>query len=384
MELSKRPSLAFGLGGLAVAAATAAVLAGVPAAERPGPVPPPRQTPGQTPPPTPGQPAASPPRLAIDGPRFTIDGTPRFLVLVSYFDALRASDAVLEADFAWLRQHGIDGLRIFPNWWRCEEVRRCGGHPGPDTLLAPDGRVRPERLARLRQVLAKAAQHRLVIDLSFARETVRDAQGTMPAAAQYANGLAAALKALGALPHVMVDIQNEVYQNRLYAEKAAEDAPKVAALTARLTAKGRIVFVSTNSPEAERYVYRGGAGACPAGAAPSDVIAVHDAREPNWHDRTPAVVRELVAMAARRGPRPIYLQEPMAWQDERSPDRLERFLDAAARAKRAGAAAWTFHTRSAFILRDGRSLQAQMSADERRFVERVRARVDAAAPTPVP
>ena len=87
-----------------------------------------------------------------------------------------------------------------------------------------------------------------------------------------------------------------------------------------------------------------------------------------------------MAMAARRGPRPVYLQEPMAWQDEGSPDRLERFLDAAARAKRAGAAAWTFHTRSAFILRDGRSLQAQMSTDERRFVERVRARVDAAAP----
>jgi hypothetical protein len=323
----------------------------------------------------------APPALAIDGSRFTVDGTPRFLVLVSYFDALRASDAVLDADFAWLRRHGIDGVRIFPNWWRCAEVRRCGGHPGADTLMAaPDGRLRPERLARLQRVLATAARHRLVVDLSFARETVRDPQDAMLPVAQYADALAAALPALGPAPHVMVDLQNEVYQNRLYADGAAEDAPKVAALVGRLAAKGRIVFVSTNSPEAERYVYCGVAGACPAGAAPSDVIAVHDAREANWHDRTPAVVRELVAMAARRGPRPVYLQEPMAWQDERSPDRLERFLDAAARAKRAGAAAWTFHTRSAFILRDGRSLQAQMSADERRFVERVRARVDAAAP----
>ena len=34
-------------------------------------------------------------------------------------------------------------------------------------------------------------------------------------------------------------------------------------------------------------------------------------------------------------------------------------------------------TRTIFVLRDGRSLQAQMDADERRFVERVRARVDA-------
>lgn len=373
MELSKRPSLAFGVGALAAAAAAVAVLADAPVSAGPwAPVRPPGQ---------PSEQHAEPsPRLAIDGPRFTVDGTPRFLVLVSYFDALRASDAVLDADFAWLRRHGIDGVRIFPNWWRCAEVRRCGGQPGADTLMAaPDGRLRPDRLARLQQVLARAAQHRLVVDLSFARETVRDPKGAMLGVGPYADGLAAALKALGAMPHVMIDLQNEVYQNRLYAEAAAEDAPQVAALTGRLAARGRILFVSVNAPEAERYVFCGVAGACPAGAAPSDVIAVHDAREANWHDRTPAVVRDLVAMAARRGPRPIYLQEPMAWQDEKSPDRLERFLDAAARAKRAGAAAWTFHTRSAFILRDGRSLQAQMSAEERRVVERIRARVDAAA-----
>jgi hypothetical protein len=376
MELSKRRSLAFALGAAAAVWLGPSSLGGAqPAPVRPAAAPTPHAAPSATP----SAAAGSAPSLAIDGPRFTVDGTPRFLVLVSYFDALRASDAVLDADFAWLRRHGIDGVRIFPNWWRCAEVRRCGGQPGADTLMAaPDGRIRADRLARLRQVLAKAAQHRLIVDLSFARETVRDPQGAMLGAAPYAEALAKALQALGAMPHVMVDLQNEVYQNRLYAEAAAEDAPMVAALTGRLAAKGRIVFVSTNEPEAERYVYCGVAGACPAGAAASDVIAVHDAREANWHDRTPAVVRDLVAMAARRGPRPVYLQEPMAWQDEGKPDRLERFLDAAARARRAGAAAWTFHTRSGFILRDGRSLQAQMSADERRFVERVRARVDAA------
>jgi hypothetical protein len=107
---------------------------------------------------------------------------------------------------------------------------------------------------------------------------------------------------------------------------------------------------------------------------------VHDARAADWHDRTPAVVRTLRALGARRGAKPVYLQEPFAWQDERAPDRRERFLDAAARAKRAGAAAWTFHTRSAFILRDGRSLTAQLDPDQRAFIERVRGRVDGAAP----
>jgi hypothetical protein len=89
-------------------------------------------------------------------------------------------------------------------------------------------------------------------------------------------------------------------------------------------------------------------------------------------------------LAARRGEKPIYLQEPQPWQDERAPDRAERFLDAAARARRAGAAAWTFHTRSAFILRDGRSLTAQLDAEQRAVLEGLRARVDAALPVAVP
>jgi hypothetical protein len=319
-------------------------------------------------------PRAKPPVLGIAGPHFTIDGTPQFLVLVSYFDALRAPDAVLESDFAWLRRHGIDGVRIFPNWWRCEAAK-CGGHPGEDTLMAADGALRPATLARLKAVLATAGRHGLVVDVSFARETVRDAAGAELAAQAYADALVAAVEAIGPAPHVMIDLQNEVYQNRLFAEAAAEDAPRVAALAQRLDAADRIVFVSSNSPEVERYVYAG----------PSiDVIAVHDARVANWHDRTLPVVRELVALGARRGVKPVYLQEPQAWQDERAADRVERFLDAAGRARRAGAAAWLFHTRSGFILRDGRSLQAQTSAGERRVIEQLRARVDAATPEPRP
>jgi hypothetical protein len=329
--------------------------------------------------------APGPPVLAIEGARFTVDGRARFLVFVSYFDALRASDAALETDFAFLRRHRLDGVRIFPNWWRCEAERQCGGHPGADTLFEPgSGRVRPDRLARLREVLALAGRHGLLVDLSFARETVREgADGPPLAAAVYADALASVLRALdGASPHVCIDLQNEIDQNRVFAPSAAEDARQIAALAKRIAPPGRIVFASTNEAEAELVAYCGTRGPCPAAARPLDVLAVHDARAPDWHDRTPAVVRSLRAIAARRGAKPVYLQEPQPWQDERAPDRLERFLDAAARARRAGAAAWTFHTRSAFILRDGRPWTARLDRDERAFLERVRDRVDAAAAAP--
>jgi hypothetical protein len=351
--MGKRPSLASGLQTLVAAAATAVALL----------------TPGLNAP-------REPPVLGVSGTRLTVDGTPRFLLVVSYFDALRAADAVLELDFAWLRRHGIDGVRVFPNWWRCQAMDRCGGHPGQDTLMAPDGSLRPDPLARLRAVLAKAAAHGLVVDLSFARETVRDAGGDELTPARYAEALVAATAAIQPAPHVMIDVQNEVYKNRVFVDQGEADARRVGALLRRVDRRGRLVFVSANVEEIERYAYCGVAGACPDGAAPADLLAVHDAREPNWHDRTPAVVRDLLALGARRGARPVYLQEPQPWQDERAPDRLERFLDAASRAKRAGAAAWTFHTRTGFILRDGKSMHAQMSADERRFIELIRRRLD--------
>ena len=67
--------------------------------------------------------------LGVEGPRFTVDGAPRFLLVVSYFDALRASDATLAADFAWLRRHGIDGVRIFPTGGGAPRSGSAAGTP---------------------------------------------------------------------------------------------------------------------------------------------------------------------------------------------------------------------------------------------------------------
>jgi hypothetical protein len=326
-------------------------------------------------------PAAAPPRIGVAGPAFTVDGAPRFLLLVSYFDALRASDAVLDEDFAWLRTHGIDGVRIFPNWWRCQAQKQCGGHPGPDTLVeAPSGRLRPDRMARVRTVLAKAGAHRLIVDLSFARETVAPGpDGARLPADAYERGIAATLEALGdAAPHVLVDLQNEVDHNRVFARAAADDARQLGALARRLHRPGRILFVSAGEGDVEAYTYCGVPGACPADARALDAIAVHDARRADWVERTAAVASAIRAIGARRGVKPVYFQEPQAWQDEAASDRTERFLKAASEAKAGGAAAWTFHTRSAFILRD-RSMKSQMAADERAWIEQARARVDAVA-----
>lgn len=55
--------------------------------------------------------------IGIDENMFTINGTPTFLVFVSYLDAMDVSSTNLHSDFAYLKSKGVDGVRIMPNWW---------------------------------------------------------------------------------------------------------------------------------------------------------------------------------------------------------------------------------------------------------------------------
>ena len=87
-------------------------------------------------------PLASPaPTLAVSGTRLTVAGTSRFLVFVSYFDALNA--AYLDTDLTWIAARA-DGIRVFVNWWDFDDRRRCATRFSDRTLIRanPDGRYR--------------------------------------------------------------------------------------------------------------------------------------------------------------------------------------------------------------------------------------------------
>ena len=111
-------------------------------------------------------------RLGISGTHFTVDGKPRFLILVSDFDAL--DTPAVDRDFEYLKTR-VDGVRIFATWWDFGEGR-CPLRFSPSAVIGVDasgkGIVRPDRLARLQSVLDSERAHRLVVDLSFAADTI--------------------------------------------------------------------------------------------------------------------------------------------------------------------------------------------------------------------
>jgi len=298
------------------------------------------------------------PALGVSGDKLTVDGQPRFLLFVSYFDALDASDPVLDEDFHTFTTAGLDGVRIFANWWDCTTMDACT-QPSPRTLMDASGALRPAQVERLRRVLARAASHRLLVDLTFTRETVREGDRKLDAAGYELGLLAVTRELTGKAPHVLFDLQNEVEIHGFGA--STETAGNLVRLRADLKERdpSRLIVASTGSVDLVRQLdARGGL----------DAIAFHDPRVRDWWTRTAGVVGELKTISKR----PIYLQEPTAYQQAgaragRDDTDVEHFRSALRAAREAGAAAWLFHTRKGFRL-DDRSFTSQQEPGEREFL----------------
>ncbi len=266
-------------------------------------------------------------KLSIQGDRFAIDGTPRFLTFITYFGAMGAPNVV--ADLRLMRSLGFDGLRIWPNL-----------DTGPQ-LMNRDGSLRPDELKRLVFILDQARLENLVVDVTFTYEHIA---GMTPATARV--GILAATDALRSYENLLFDIENE----RNVGDRRFMSEANVASIFAgiKATDPARIATASNapvdNAQYAADFTARLGL----------DVTAYHEPRPANWYTFN---VTQSVVRALRSNGRPAYLQEPMTTRDDLfrypSQDRAEYFLQAIANAKLTGAAAWCFHTEVGVDFRTG-------------------------------
>jgi hypothetical protein len=280
--------------------------------------------------------------LGVDGARFTIDGRPKFLLFVSYFDGLRraaASDGRgdVDTDFAYLRRAGFDGVRLMANWQYA-----CGGGPADDQkLLAGDGTINEAIWPVFIRFLERAANHGLVVDVTFTRETY----GAPIPVADYQKGLVSVVRRLvdeGGHRHVLFDIQNEYPLHGLTPGDV------------------RGILKAVRQADPGRIVTASGGGTDILDDPEMSVVAYHDARDDDWYEAA-AARRQLGAVRAQTekgtANKPIYLQEPMPFRKFHPAcghgewPRSGFARRAASAARQAGAAAWTFHTRQSFDLR---------------------------------
>jgi len=289
--------------------------------------------------------------LGVAGDRMTVDGTPRFLTFISYFDGVRrAGGSGADEDLGYLARH-VDGIRVLPNWW----ASTCPVRSGDDSLIDVDGHIRPASWTNLQRLLDTASSRSLLVDLTFTRETVTD-NGTPRRVLSHAAYEAALVELIGSPSYfkgryrnMLVDVQNEWTR---FATLSETDS-----LLRRLREAdpGRVLAASVSG---EAYVPA-------ARQLPNMVAAYHDPRGRDWfNDETVArQVRGVRALVAQ----PVYLQEPMPISTvcagqivDRDPTHFSRAREAA---RSSGAAAWTFHTRTTFDL-SGKSLVEKLAQPE--------------------
>ncbi len=335
-------------------------------------------------------PSAPPaPTLSIKGTRLAVAGTPRFLVFVSYFDALNA--AHLDSDLTWIAARA-DGIRVFVNWWDFDDQRRCATRFSDRTVIRtePDGTVSvsPDRLDRLKAVLAAARARGLVVDVTFSYESVKglsklagDADGLVCGSSSgiqnqvrlepYVRAVGDVVRAIAApaFDHVFIDVQNEV--NGGWGHLAPDEIAALASAV-HAAAPGRPVTASSFDPDPSRQVAM-------LQSAGLDILTFHDwPRTKDWPERTgPQVTAFRLAVAKADLERPIFAGEPDRSTYGRGSSAFSISMHGS---EKAGAAAWTLHTRAGFRL-VARRFRDGLAPEARHFLDR---RVPRRPPTPTP
>ena len=348
---------------------------------------------------------AQAPVLGVSGQAFTVNGIPQFVVFFSYFGAIRDDPATFRATLQYARSKGFNGIRMFPNWW-ADEASNGVCHYDPTPLFRADGSINDTTAPQFLTLLDIAAQEGMLVDVSLAMEPVQGLQF-----AQYQQAIGTLAYYLSVLSdgyrHVLLDLQNE-YDVANICKIVFSDS-QIAQLAATVRANDQL---PGRFPGSHRLITgsRSGVGANPrreteppfsatancgtvaecqvvesAVIAGVEIVADHDFRAVNppylynWWDGTFDRVSRLkyysnLAASLGYGQRPVYQQEPGR---ECSPSRPgeycfstngQELVTAVTGAKRAGAAAWTFHTQ--FLFR-WPSIPNTMTTAEQNFVNRM-------------
>lgn len=304
--------------------------------------------------------------LSVQGDRFAVDGTSRFLLFVSYFDGLhRPSADLIDRDLQYLKDKGVDGVRVFPDWHA-------------PRVLDSNGAVNGERLKALVTLVERAAAKGMMVDLSFdpslpgitSLENFRQGSDGAGGLKKIASALAEA-KAR----NVVIDLCNE-WDIHCSAwgmdglQRVKDDIKKVnpaclVVVSARDEMQG-VSFVKDFGFDAVTYHD-------PRDHAPS--------RSPNhnWATRSGTVVASLKAKLAQPPARqaPVYLQEPTRFirPGERrmdTDDDAPRYGVALTNARTSGAAAWTFHSLSGGELNSDQPFSEILLPGERTVLDGLR------------
>ena len=315
--------------------------------------------------------------LGIDGTRFTLNSRPTFLLGISYYAGLEASDETVDRDLTRMREIGFNWIRLWAVW-----LSR-GSNP---SAVDAEGNPREEYMARLKTLVAKCDRAGLVVDVTLDCQTATadDKQGYLATLESHRRAVEAILSALRPYNNWYLDLANErnVGDRRFV---SFERLTKVRD-AAKQSDPQRLITASQGDDidlkDLREYVLN----------VRVDFITPHRPRDAGSPANTESKTREYLAQMKELGRVvPIQYQEPFrrgwgTWQP-----RAEDYIVDLKGAQRGGAAGWCLHNgnsrgsagerrQRSFGLRD-KTLFEQLDEEENKVIDQLRSKAGTTKPS---
>jgi hypothetical protein len=313
----------------------------------------------------------------MSGNRLTVDGQPRYLVFVSYFDALDVDGGQAIADFDYLRARGVDGIRILPNWLTVHPETFAG-----DTLIRADGQINEATFGSLLWYLDRARERGLLVDLSLTGDTISSIPDSAAIPANndisfdaYVNGVRRVAERLTGYRNLLFDIQNECNLNGPAHRTPLSDGQIIQIKNAVKSVDPARIVTASFSQDTDHI-----SSAHRANNSQQDVLSWHENREPNWWTATRTRLQQMRNVTNK----PIFLQEPERYRnfgpEDNGANNSSWFTagglrEAVREAKKGCAAAWTFHTSAGHYM-NGSSWRGRLRGPEFEFLDTFKSVLD--------
>jgi len=265
--------------------------------------------------------------LGTERTAFTVNQRSTFLLGISYYGGLGASEAQIRADLKAMRQAGFNWLRVWATW---------GAYGQEVSAVDGEGRPRQEYLTKLQFLVAEADRLGLIVDVTLSRGNGVTGPARLTTAQAHRQAVETVTKALRNHRNWYLDVANE--RNIKDARFTTYEELKALRAAARAIAPHLLVTAShagdISRQELQQYLQ----------VAQVDFLAPHRPRHPDSPKQTQAKTRELLRWAAESGRTlPVHYQEPFRRGWGRWEPTAEDFLTDLRGAQAGGAAGWCFH-----------------------------------------
>ncbi len=304
-------------------------------------------------------------RLGIKGTEFTLNDRPTFLLGVSYYGALGASEEAIRQDLDEMQQRGFNWIRVWATW---------SAFDNDVSAVDVEGNSRKPFLDRLRRLVEGCDRRGMVVDVTLSRGNGVSGTPRLQSLEAHRRAVESIVTALKPQANWYLDLSNERnIRDRRYTDFA--DLRALRAAVRRLDPQ-RMVTAShagdISRDELGEYLR----------TVEVDFLSPHRPRHAGSPRQTTAKAQELLAWMKDVGRTvPVHYQEPFRrgfsarWEPS-----AEDFAVDLSQALAGGAAGWCFHNgdqrerpdgqpRRSFDLRH-RRLFEQLDDEERAFLDR--------------